>query len=370
MSTAAAIVLFVGVTAYALFGGADFGAGFWDLTAGGTERGETAPRGDRSLDRPGVGGGPRLADLLLRGAVDVLPGGLRVDHADPVRSPDARRLRHRAARSRASRSARPCFRTRDRRNFGAAFAISSVLVPYCLGTVAGAIASGRVPAGGQAGRSRGQLGEPHLDRRWGPRRVRRRLPRGDLPGVGRPPPVRRPHGASTSGAARSPRGSWLGAVALVGIFVLRADAEYLFDGLTSRALPLVILSAVGGVASLLLLHRRNHRGARIAAIVAVGSVVVAWGVAQWDYILPESLTVARGRGPERHHHRGARRDRSRRGAHRPGVRACSTSSTSAVFSPRNPSPKPDTHAARRSAPCPWPDVDDTTRERSVPSRVS
>ena len=43
------------------------------------------------------------------------------------------------------------FRTRDRRNFGAAFASSSVLVPYCMGAVAGAIASGRVPAGGEAG---------------------------------------------------------------------------------------------------------------------------------------------------------------------------------------------------------------------------
>ena len=43
------------------------------------------------------------------------------------------------------------FRTRDRRDFGAAFAISSVLVPYCMGAVAGGIASGRVPAGGEAG---------------------------------------------------------------------------------------------------------------------------------------------------------------------------------------------------------------------------
>ena len=39
MSTAAAVVLFVGVMAYAVFGGADFGAGFWDLIAGGAERG-------------------------------------------------------------------------------------------------------------------------------------------------------------------------------------------------------------------------------------------------------------------------------------------------------------------------------------------
>ena len=40
MSDAAAVVLFLAVTMYAIFGGADFGAGFWDLFAGGTKRGE------------------------------------------------------------------------------------------------------------------------------------------------------------------------------------------------------------------------------------------------------------------------------------------------------------------------------------------
>ncbi|HEX5905719.1 MAG TPA: cytochrome d ubiquinol oxidase subunit II, partial [Propionibacteriaceae bacterium] len=40
MSTAVAIVLLLAVVAYAVFGGADFGAGFWDLTAGGPERGQ------------------------------------------------------------------------------------------------------------------------------------------------------------------------------------------------------------------------------------------------------------------------------------------------------------------------------------------
>ena len=33
-------VMFVGLIAYALFGGADFGAGTWDLLAGGTKRGQ------------------------------------------------------------------------------------------------------------------------------------------------------------------------------------------------------------------------------------------------------------------------------------------------------------------------------------------
>jgi len=50
MSTLVAIALLLGVLAYAVFGGADFGAGFWDLTAGGAERGR-APRAviDHSL---------------------------------------------------------------------------------------------------------------------------------------------------------------------------------------------------------------------------------------------------------------------------------------------------------------------------------
>src|SRR6478672_6077434 len=40
MSTVVAVVLFIGITAYAVFGGADFGAGIWDLLAGGASRGE------------------------------------------------------------------------------------------------------------------------------------------------------------------------------------------------------------------------------------------------------------------------------------------------------------------------------------------
>ena len=40
MADAAAVVLFLAVTAYAVFGGADFGGGFWDLIAGGASRGE------------------------------------------------------------------------------------------------------------------------------------------------------------------------------------------------------------------------------------------------------------------------------------------------------------------------------------------
>ena len=39
MTVAISLVLLVALIAYAVFGGADFGAGFWDLTAGGARRG-------------------------------------------------------------------------------------------------------------------------------------------------------------------------------------------------------------------------------------------------------------------------------------------------------------------------------------------
>ena len=54
--------------------------------------------GDRPFDRSGVGGEPRVVDLRLRRALDELSRGVRVDHPDPVRPVDDRRVRHRAAR--------------------------------------------------------------------------------------------------------------------------------------------------------------------------------------------------------------------------------------------------------------------------------
>ncbi|MGC1799624.1 MAG: cytochrome d ubiquinol oxidase subunit II, partial [Solirubrobacterales bacterium] len=43
-----AVILWIGVTLYAIFGGADFGAGVWDLLAG---KGERAQRVRVQIDR-------------------------------------------------------------------------------------------------------------------------------------------------------------------------------------------------------------------------------------------------------------------------------------------------------------------------------
>jgi cytochrome bd ubiquinol oxidase subunit II len=88
-----------------------------------------------------------------------------------------------------------------------------------------------------------------------------------------------------------------GVVALVGLFVVRSDARYIFDGLTSRGLPLVVVSAIGGLVALVLLRGRPRRGGRVAAVIAAGALVLGWGVAQWDYLLPETLTVSQAGAP-------------------------------------------------------------------------
>ena len=150
MSTVAAILLMAAVTFYAIFGGADFGAGFWDLTAGGADRGKR-PREviDHSIGPVWEANHVWLifVFVLLWTCFPEAYASILLTMFVPL-TVAAFGIVLRGA-SFAFRKA--VFRVRAQRHFGAIFAISSVLVPYCFGAVAGGIASGRVPAGGQAG---------------------------------------------------------------------------------------------------------------------------------------------------------------------------------------------------------------------------
>ena len=88
-----------------------------------------------------------------------------------------------------------------------------------------------------------------------------------------------------------------GALAAVGLVVVAVDAPELWTGMREDGWPLVLLSAAGGLASLLLIVRRRDRQARVAAAVAVGSVVVGWGVAQWPYLIAPDLTAQDAAAP-------------------------------------------------------------------------
>lgn len=295
MTTVAALVLFIGILGYCIFGGADFGAGFWDLTAGGTQRG-AEPREviDHSIGPVWEANHVWLifVFVVLWTSFPTAYQAIWITLFVPLAL---------AALGIVLRGSSFAFRhalltTRDRRAAGAIFAVSSVMVPFFLGAAAGGIASGRVVPGGETADTDAWLNPTSV--LGGVLAVSvtaflaatylvwdaRRLSDDEMVGYFR----RRAYGAAFV----------TGIIAVAGIFVLRADAEYLFDGLSSRALPLVILSAVCGLAALWLLRRDDPRGARLSAVGAVASVIVGWGVAQWDYMLPETLTVEEAAAPD------------------------------------------------------------------------
>jgi len=82
-----------------------------------------------------------------------------------------------------------------------------------------------------------------------------------------------------------------GALAIAGVFVLNGDDHSLFHSLLSgRALPAVIVSAVVGLAALVLVFERRYELARYAASLAVAAIIAGWALARWPTILP-NLTV-------------------------------------------------------------------------------
>ena len=299
MSTVVALILWFTVACYAVFGGADYGAGFWDLTAGGARRGAPA----RALIDHAMTPVWEANNVWLIFALVVLWTAFPAAFAAIMSTlyvPLAL-----AAAGIVLRGSGFVFREATktlsgRRLFGATFALSSVVTPFFLGAVFGAIASGRVRAGDTIVDPMGRLSAW-----WNPTSI--------LIGV-----------LAVSSAAflaavflvfdarrvdetldRSFRwraiGSGLvtGLIAIVGLFVIRSDAPFLFHGLVHDGLPFVLLSGACGGAVVVLLTQGIVRGTRALAVLAVVSVLAGWGVAQYPYLLPASLTVEAAAGATR-----------------------------------------------------------------------
>ncbi|HEX4716967.1 MAG TPA: cytochrome d ubiquinol oxidase subunit II [Thermoleophilaceae bacterium] len=297
MSTADAVAaaLWIGVTAYAVFGGADFGAGFWSLVSGQHEQGKRA----RELCDWAIGPVWEGNHVWLIFVLVVLWTGFSSTFeavfstlfiplslaAFGIVLRGAGFAFHKTARRLAGRSI-------SERVFG----ISSLFTPFFMGTVVGAVASGRVPLGNAAGdpvtswlnplsvvigalfvATSAYLAAVFLvsdARRAGARDLERYFT----------------NRALVAAVAA-------GALAVAGLFALHSHARYVYDRLMSNALPLVIASAICGVAVVVLLWRGARRATRPLAIGAVVAIVWGWGVAQHPYLLPKHLTISAGAAP-------------------------------------------------------------------------
>jgi cytochrome d ubiquinol oxidase subunit II len=283
------VCLWVGLTAYAIFGGADFGAGIWDLLAGGTERGAR----QRNLIEHSIAPVWEANHVWLIFVLVVLWTGF-----PPAFAAVASTLYiplTLAAFGMIARGAAFAFRKSveplaARRFFGALFAFSSLATPFFLGCVAGAVASGRVPPG----LAQGDVVSSWINPTSFLGGVLAMGTCAYLAAVFLCADARREGDQVLTDQFRFravTTAAGVGAVALAGILVLRSDAPLLYDGLLGRALPCLLLSVVAGLASLGLLVKRRFVAARITGTAAVAAVVWGWALAQYPYMLIPDLTI-------------------------------------------------------------------------------
>lgn len=287
---AVAAVMFAGVILYAVFGGADFGSGVWDLTAGGVKRGAPLRRlVDHAIGPVWEANHVWLIFVLVfmwTGFPDGFAALMRT-LAIPFWLAGLGIVIRGAAF--AYRKYSPTLRWAQ--VAGAAFAVSSLITPFFFGTIAGAVASGRVTLDPPDGRE-------HFTTWLNPTSilggVLATVTCTFLAGVFLTTEAARLGDADLTEELR--RKTLLGAaatgvVALCGIPVLAADADTLFDRLTGRGLPLVLVSAAAGLATIWLLWTRRLARARLTGAVAVAAVVAGWGVAQYPWLLVDTLTI-------------------------------------------------------------------------------
>ena len=300
MIAAAAVggILLASVSLYAILGGADFGGGLWDLLAGGDHRGR-APR--RLIDESIT---PVWEANHVWLVFDLVIFWTAFPHAFAAVMTAAALPLWLALAGIVLRGAGFAFRKEVsqlslQRILGATFAFSSLLTPFFMGTVTGAIATGSIPADASHASQPawtsptslltgflfvgacGYLAAVYLTGEAagrGDRRLRVYF-------------TRRAQAAAIV----------TGALSLATLAELHSSNPALFSRLTGRALPLVIIAGLCGLAVLALLTaaRRDRVwviGVRVIAALGVAAVVWGWGVAQYPALLPGTAVTLTNAG--------------------------------------------------------------------------
>jgi cytochrome d ubiquinol oxidase subunit II len=293
MADAVGGILLAGITLYAVLGGADFGGGLWDLLAGTTRRG-LAPRTliDETITPVWEANHVWLVfDLVIfwtafprafTAVMNTLALPLWLAVAGIV------------LRGAGFAFRKEMTRLDLQRVTGAAFAFSSLLTPFFMGTVIGAIAAGTVrgdashaslaawtsPTALLAGwlfvTACGYLAAVYLTSEAA-RRGQRQLQ------------AYFAHRAQAAGIVA-------GALSLATLVTLHNANPKLVSHLTGRALPLMILAGICGPAVLALLTTGRTKGTRVIAALGVSAVVWGWGVAQYPVLLPGTTVTLTNAG--------------------------------------------------------------------------
>jgi cytochrome bd ubiquinol oxidase subunit II len=278
-----------GLVFYVVLGGADFGAGFWQLTAG------RRPGADRLREQTHHAMGPvweanhvwlifvltvtwTAYPQVFASIASTLCVPLFVAAIGIILRGGAYALR-------------PGMHTPgERRAVETVFSASSILTPFALGAVIGGVAAGRVPVGNAAG---------NLVTSW-------LNPLGVMVGLlavatcaylaavflcadavrqGDAELERRFRSRALVAAVVA------GAAAAAGLVALRYDAHRVYENLLfGRGVEALVISGAAGLATLALVARRRYEPSRYTAALAVAAIIAGWALAQAPVLLP-GLTI-------------------------------------------------------------------------------
>lgn len=288
MAELPAVLILAGLAAYAVLGGADFGAGLWELAARGSRGRELREHVHHSIAPVWEANHVWLVFVLVvcftgyptafASIASTLTIPLFIATIGII-------LR---GTSYALRAGEPS--PREEGVLSVVFALSSILTPFALGAAAGGIASGRVPVGNASGDEFGSWLNP-TSLLAGVLAVASAAYLAAVYLAGDARRAGLPEMVSLFRARALRAGVVVGAVALAGPLVLRADARLLYDGLSSGGgLVAGFVSGAAGVTALALVYFGRFDLARGSAAVAVTAIVAGWGLAQQPLLLP-GLTV-------------------------------------------------------------------------------
>lgn len=286
-------ILWLALIAYAVLGGADFGAGIWDLFAIGAQR-----QRHRQLINQAIGpvweANHVWLIFLIVGLFSVFPAAfaaLTIALFIPLSI---------ALVGIVLRGAAFIFRTyelnassRSADIWSRVFSTTSLITPFFLGTSAAAVASGKLVA--PNGVAQADLGSAWLS------------------------PFALTIGAMAVTLCASLAATYLtqeassrGEVDLTDIYRRRAllmgaitavlgtlglllspqEAPLLWDGMFARALPVVITTMLIGLVTAALLFWRRYNLARAMVVLETAFLLGSWGLSQYPYIIPPHITIA------------------------------------------------------------------------------
>lgn len=290
-------LVWVGFITYVVLGGADFGAGVWDLLASGP----TAQRQHQFISR--VLGPVWEADhvwliFLLVGLMNVFPSAFAIFMSTlfvPLMI---------ALLGIVLRGSGFIFRTHalqiegvSARLWSRVFSISSLITPFFLGISAAAVAGGQIHLSGTT--------PSDLLLGW-------LTPFGVAVGImavlqcatlaavylTAEAHVRQEQRFVASYRRKALISSVLvSALGLLCISLSASQAPWLWNGMQAHAFPFVIGTVVMGTLVLLMLFIRRYRLASLFIVLETALMLISWGVSQYPYIIPPALTIQQAANP-------------------------------------------------------------------------